>query len=600
MAATLGYPTHILVERRLFLKLAVGALASSAAACAKPCAPPTLPLASGRKVVDAHCHAFNASDLSPVRFVRYAHLQLYPEAADHPVSDVNNPDLLDSVIQALLVLVGASSAPTATAETRLLSGRAVGAGVDEVAAREQTVERLSRYIAERSDTDPADFDAPAPDRARALIQEAVFSLGLRGQDMAVSGGGFDPPARREIAAQFVDSADAGEAPVAAGLMDVPQLFRWLQLFRRHRHCLVDELTARHRRAGWNPVLLTPAMVDYGYWLEEQPTSSLADQVEVWEAIAARDGGPAVHAYVAFDPLREALRRAGRIREPEAPLALVERALLNHGCLGVKLYPPMGFSAVGNAERDFSRIPFSVKVLERRFGSVTEDQERARSRELGAELDAAMADLFSLCERLDAPVLAHGGPGNAISRNAGELSDPWRWSGLFQSPRPTRPLRVLLAHYARFTDRSHDPAGEAGQESAPYSQTHEAAFQRLLNLPGAGSVMVDMSHLTQVIGLAGEDRESLLSNLRQFLPIARDRLVFGTDWTMLGLQRGEQGYDSAVESAFSDAGLDGPAMDALLAHNFVRFAGLRPGEASRLRLDAFHASRGRASRLDVLD
>lgn len=593
------------MRRRDFATVTVGAGLGLVAGCAKPCPPPSLPLSGGGVMVDAHCHAFNASDLSPTRFIRQAFLELYPEAAEPPpVSGVEKPDLLDGVISAVLAIVGAQSAPKAHDERRLLRGQglALPSAGDDARATRQVTERLADYIAEPPSAEVSDPTAPASDRARTLIYDTVVRAGAGGEMAPVSGGGgYDRATRLRIAERFLAASGTGAVPVAARSIDVGQLFKWLPLFRQYRHCLVDDLTARHRRAGWNPVLITPAMVDYGYWLDEQPRSSLASQVAVWAQIAARRGGPAVHGYVAYDPLRAVLHRRGLIREPISPLALVEQALLRDGFLGVKIYPPMGFSATGNATRDFTKIPIPVRVLKRRFGAVAPDDFDARSAELGAELDEAMEDLFKLCEAIDAPIMTHGGPGQASSLNAGRLSDPWRWRPVFERPRPTRPLRVMLAHYGSFEDPSYDPAASGSLEPPlPYERTYEAALERFIGLPGAQSVVIDMSMFTEGIALRGADRQRMIDYFKQLYPAMRGRVVFGTDWTMLGIQKGEERYDAEFQNFLAACDLDVPQQRAVLGENFIRFAGLARGERSRARLDDFHARLGQPDRLAPLD
>jgi hypothetical protein len=55
------------------------------------------------------------------------------------------------------------------------------------------------------------------------------------------------------------------------------------------------------------------------------------------------------AIVPFDPLRQVAHRLGKATAgDDEPMALVTEAVERRGCVGVKLYPPMGFAALGNA------------------------------------------------------------------------------------------------------------------------------------------------------------------------------------------------------------------------------------------------------------
>src|SRR5262245_13527807 len=133
--------------------------------------------------------------------------------------------------------------------------------------------------------------------------------------------------------------------------------RWALLYTRHRYELAEELDQLHGRVGQKSrlVLMTPAIVDFSKWLEDEDQLSIEQQVDVMARVACRRDGPRVHGFVGFDPLRQALydhhQRKGGDKDP---MAVVSRAIEVHqilvgnstkttgGFIGVKLYPPMGF------------------------------------------------------------------------------------------------------------------------------------------------------------------------------------------------------------------------------------------------------------------
>jgi hypothetical protein len=567
----------------------------------------------GPPVVDAHCHTFNAKDLSPARFLRYAFLELYPGPNETlSVSGVEDRDVFDGVIEALLGLVGASLAPTAKAELAYLNRRTGGdpAALHDAEQDAQTTARLAAFLKDRPPAPPQDEEVDYRQRGRALVYFGVLeSVGAA----APVSGRLDAVERQDIADRFVRGAFERTAEVSGRSFDLWQALKWISLFRRYRHVLVDDLTLRHRSAGWNPVLLTPAMVDFARFVREEPASPLADQAKVWARIAKLPGGPAVHGYMAFCPLRQALHLHSvhaRLRAGPEPLALIREALTVQGFLGVKLYPPMGFQAVDNVGRDLSRYPFSDDVLRDRFGDLPLPRLRAAAADLAREIDEALGGLYDLCSELDAPIMAHGGPGNAIKRYYGELSDPWLWRPLFETPRH-RPLRIMLAHYGSFKDPSIDPAGLTTawpdpETPIPIPRTKEAAILRYLRAAQAQSgvaptVAVDMSMFAEAIEAKGPARTRIVSAFGEFVRNGgEDHIVFGTDWTMLGLVKGERGYDAAVRDFLTEAGLTDAQITKALGGNFIRFAGLARGGASRRRLDAFNASYGQPDRLAALD
>jgi hypothetical protein len=134
------------------------------------------------------------------------------------------------------------------------------------------------------------------------------------------------------------------------------------LYTRNRYELAEELDQLHGKVGQKSriVLMTPAIVDFSKWVEDEDQLSIEEQVDVMARIACRRDGPRVHGFVGFDPLRQALYDHHQ-RKPtdKDPMAVVRGAIevdrildgtltkTTGGFVGVKLYPPMGFRAIDN-------------------------------------------------------------------------------------------------------------------------------------------------------------------------------------------------------------------------------------------------------------
>jgi hypothetical protein len=593
-------------RRSVLTAACAGALAS----CATP---PSWAISSRGGLIDAHCHLFNVKDLSAVRFIAYTILHQYPEAARQfalqaGFTGPDDPTFLDRIIGVALALVGARRAPSARRElaflTRQTAELALIGDEDEAPIpleqeRDSVIETATRLLG--GDGLVGDAEAEAVMR-ELIVQSGGGPVGLEPSLLFA----LPEEERRAIArrALALDDRDqvVDETSTEAGLVGRPFYFPGLIDFvvqlKRYRHKLVDELADRHAREGNVPALLAPAMVDFGRWLVEdpQPTSDLAAQVAVWREISRRREGPAVHGYVGFCPLREVLhRRASDLAE--SPLQLVQRALDTHGFLGVKLYPPMGFSATGNGERTAQDPPFSREVLELVFGTVPQNQVAARSRELGTALDEALGDLYALCEAplRRAPIIAHGGNSVGAGPRTGELADPFYWSGVFD--RPNGPA-VMLAHFGGFSYRTADPRSPAPTSpvwpGVPYEHTWEAWLGRYIKTNPCKPVFADLSMLTEVLpgGALGRTRAGFQRLVKE-APDIVDHLVFGTDWTMLAQAKGANRYDAKVidflRSIFrTDADTDGEgAIEKILRGNFLRYAGLRQDSAAYDRLQAVY-------------
>src|SRR5262249_32601471 len=99
--------------------------------------------------------------------------------------------------------------------------------------------------------------------------------------------------------------------------------------------LAEELNQLHGKMGQKSrlVLMTPAIVDFSKWLEDEDQLSIEQQVDVMARVACRRDGPRVHGFVGFDPLRQALydhhQRKGGDKDP---MAVVRRAIEVHQIL----------------------------------------------------------------------------------------------------------------------------------------------------------------------------------------------------------------------------------------------------------------------------
>lgn len=197
------------------------------------------------------------------------------------------------------------------------------------------------------------------------------------------------------------------------------LFSWARLLHDSRVSITDRyLTLYGRQDSRGGVAFAaPALIDYDYWVQDCPkseASSLDQQVKLHGELSKRYSDKiAIHGYVPFDPLRQIRLDRGisdrpnsRSRGPDtattcpdlgkelAGIALLEEAISEHGFLGAKLYPPMGFRAAGNKLLPNSDFPqWTQKGL-------NPDET------IGDVLDSTLYDFYRKCVELDIPILAH--------------------------------------------------------------------------------------------------------------------------------------------------------------------------------------------------
>lgn len=612
-----------MVSRRAVLGTGVGALLG---ACARTSAPPPLP-APPNAMIDAHCHLFNVKDLSAVRFISYVVLEHFPELAvgngldpsDAKSLAPEDPTFTDRLIALLLLLVGAQRAPSATAELALLQrSNAKIAQPDAVAAlaedevelsQDAIVERIANLVRGQS----FGADPQVEDRLRSILLQAAEVPSMIGR----------PPeritpeqstllAKRALAASF---GPQSKSSLLGADRNLGSLFNFIAQLRRHRHALVDELTELHARNGQGPLLLAPAMVDFGRWLRDDPRegSTFAQQTAVWRQISLRPTGPAVHGYVGYCPLRQVLfdRGAfgpdGRILTDckEDPYALVEHALNERGFLGVKLYPPMGFRPSGNVERRPEsgscpipgNAPYPKKILKDVFGKAgeTTDELEQQMAELGRLLDDALNRIYTLCGGLGAPIMAHAANSVAANREYGTLADPFFWRPVFD--RPDAPA-VMLAHFGGFSYVSADPEGGgaalaasalcASRPAPPdFDHSWEASLARYILANPAKPVFADISMFVEILDTAHQ--APILAHFQRLKHDYADmasHLIFGSDWTMLAQDRRASRYTGTVR-AFLGQVFDPGEVEAIMRRNFLRYAGLADRGASFRRVSRIY-------------
>ncbi len=317
-------------------------------------------------------------------------------------------------------------------------------------------------------------------------------------------------------------------------------------------------------------LMLPSLVDYDWPLASgvATATSRLTQIELMGEIAIATGGR-VHALAPFDPMREVAFRRGLAAD--GALDLVKLAVDRHGCAGVKLYPPMGFAAYGNASKppDFWRRPWLPTWMSEST--------------IGAEIDDAMAGLFSYCQGADVPVMAHANVSNGPAGDFEELAGPAGWAlALANYPK----LRVSFGHFG-------------GAPTVTESLKRARAFTALMK--DRRSAFADAGFYVEVVG---RNSTRLLEALEQLYretvehgdAALANRFMYGTDWLMTLTDGGVDRYlDQFIDlfeklerqPSFRRARVQN-LTEKFLGVNAVQWLGLRRSDATRDRLDRFYA------------
>ncbi|MCC2689459.1 MAG: hypothetical protein K0S21_2262 [Rhizobiaceae bacterium] len=499
-------------------------------------------------IIDIHAHVFNARDVPVVGFLQQVILRDAHAAPD--------PGLVSTATLKLLKFILLAGAPSPAEELAELVGappvsrrletplaedeRAVAAAIDRYRAE------LGRQTAGLATTRREEEE---------LLDRIEAELGLPA-GTPPEPGGLTPPGKdgEELAARIY-TARPGEA--AGFLRDsrLLQTIRWAGLLTRRRGDMLDRLVGLYGGEARTRVFV-PALVDFERWFQASESVSAAeDQIAVMSALARRRADAVILNFAPFCPLRAALER----EDGRDPLATLRWAVADMGFAGVKLYPPLGFAPTGNDDATLAGLP------------------RAPAGG-GAALDAELDAFYAWCVASDVPVTAHA----TNTQDAGICSalqaSPARWRPVLQR----HALRLNLAHFGGFGEEMGaafcvDPEGVDWER-------HGARL--MADAPG---VHVDLSYWSEAALPGSLRRADVLEKLTALLvefPVLRTRLLYGSDWTMIGREPRHEGYLEATMRALADAGLDEAGKAAVMGGNARSFLGLDGATMQRQRLARF--------------
>lgn len=542
-------------SRRTFIASLAAMLAPlSANAATEPLCPtdPSISDPSAPLTIDTHAHFFNGSDLQIRAFLSGTAVgkdsELYPLV-----------NAMGSVLQTL----GWHLAPSAKDEMRAIASYAASLKncASPVEARTVAMPSFQEGYAIGSDQlrTAAEVLYQAPSGASVLGPKGSRTgLGAVIDDLPKTYDEYEQ--RRNSGASVM-----GSHPTLSGYV------RFILHNFNHRHVnAIDYLTTYSKNSPRKIDLVVSSMVDYDWWLakgKSTPTS-LSEQVDLMAEISILLGGR-MHGFVSFCPFREAMT-IGSDGMGDS-LRLVKKAVETRGFIGVKLYPPMGFAPLGNK---------GLKVWKGKPGLPA----AAADPDFGKRLDAAMRSLFAYCLANEVPIMAHTNHSNGPWEDFKALAGSQYWSLALQA---FPGLRVSFGHF-----------GDTDLEDHGGAKTRE--FLKLIS-PTSGSAgantYADSSYFAGVL-----TNQTKISQTLQALYAASDnnvlfeRIMYGTDWTMILPQRNVDRYLSDFTDVMRRIEKDQPSItarqtslsNAFFGKNAVQYLGLAAGQPNRRRLETFYA------------
>jgi predicted TIM-barrel fold metal-dependent hydrolase len=562
------------------------------------------------RIIDAHCHVFNAADLPIEGFAKKIMVPKSAQTGELVARFADYPGALEALVHAITVQVK-RAAPDMQTEIDTIDEFEREPGKKPTNAWRQDEDRRhlrsalqliwfnSDIFSERplSLTDGIALEVALEEIRLFLFQQIHEEFGkpvLTAEDRDVLSG-LTP---------FQVDAMADELYSREDLLG--RYIRWALLYTRNRYELAEELDQLHGKIGHKSriVLMTPAIVDFSKWLEDEDQLSIQDQVDVMTRIACRRGGPRVHGFIGFDPLRQALYDHHR-RSPADmdPMAVVRRAIevnqivvgdstrTTGGLVGVKLYPPMGFRATDN--RHLPDATFNEPAYLR-------SPDTGLGSQIGGKLDAALSKLYTWCSANNVPIMAHTSHSFGPSSDYEGRADPIFWADVIkQNAFPQ--LRINLAHFGHFN--------KAVQYPRPQNYVDECWEWTVGKiLTSSAEVYADISSLGEILK-TGSSRKIVecMKAFKEHFPNSDERLLYGTDWSMIAQEErfpklfSSKPFPDLMILFLRAVGYDDAQIEGIMFRNAVRFLGLGKAEvekfeekSTRGRLEKFYAAHNLSS------
>lgn len=507
--------------------------------------------AKPQRYFDAHTHFFNARDVPVAGFLS--------KSVAH---SIKNPKIRELVI-ALAPIAEALSklAPTPKLEfddlcsapsLKALSLQDANDALDREIEqrRDRTAEELYGEIVRRSERIPALVNGATSDaKARgpnALRNQATsFSKDFVVEALRDGGALRDRDTNR-LVPQRISELSTEEALVAS----IKGALQFVGFMLAPRHHNLRTYIKRNAQHSPNLPLsgCFAAMVDLNYWLDCPAKSShMEDQVRLHEQLALLSQGFML-PLVGYNPWVD-------IKERKASLDLVERAVKKHGCVGVKIYPPMGFHPFNNAG-------MPIETSEKRPDLI--------------ELDERLASLYELCDSLGVPVMAHANESNGRDASHDALGGVAGWKALRDGEGTVKAnIKSLFVNAGHFGGAEVHPDGDWSDE-----------FVKLMRVSGRLNVFSDLGYWNELLvgnpeagQTAADVAKKLQRELSTSLPdggTVADRVMFGSDWHMLSKEPGWEFYANGVAAVIRDMDPSGAFTNKILGGNALACFGLHKG------------------------
>jgi predicted TIM-barrel fold metal-dependent hydrolase len=492
--------------------------------------------------IDAHCHAFNGSDLQVEKFLRLVAAPTFSGPLRKLVEFLAFP-LQRSVWK---------HAPHADKEVERLGKFSTGP-----ALAKDSIELLAPVYGDLvqetnknySEEFSQELKTPEGQKFLGAYKEYLDSVTVQNPGAA--------QATQALRSEFdslrephglIQQLEREKTFSDYSIASIFTFIRWFYAYRfEHCYYLLRNYGCDHGSIR----LIAPALVDYDYPLgagKSPAPSPLIDQFKVMARIAEIFQGR-VFPYLPFDPWRMA---AG----DDTVFKAARDYVANGAAIGFKIYPPMGFAPLGNTKVS---VPASWPTTPH----------------FAEDLDKAMRQFWEVAAGLDAPVLAHSGMSNGPESDRIGLGSPDNWKWVFKE---YASARVCFGHFG-------------GEELLKSANHWPLGFSQLVS--GHPNAYGDISYFENALSQSTSTSTALKGRLSDFmkLPGVNDKMIYGSDWEMLAIEAHAELYLEKIRDLLSDQKyFNSDVPRKVFGLNAQQFLGLHPSQRSRDRLEKFYKAR----------
>ena len=371
-----------------------------------------------------------------------------------------------------------------------------------------------------------------------------------------------------------------------------RILRLVKRYRTYRYKNANQLikTFQHSKPkgkdGQGVDLFVAAFVDMGYWLNDFAISNIGSLSPVIGKVSRLHDGR-ILPFVAFDPLRNILEKGDA-------LTWVQDAILKHGFVGVKMYPPMGFQMSGNEALDKDvanwpdhlREPHKLKFpryikQEGRQGDVL--AELPKPHEMGARLDKELHKLYRWCNDNHVPIMAHTNDSSSPKGRPKNRPHPDHWEELLKMY-PN--INFNMGHFGGCDDVARN--GPTADDYCGNTCAEPNWTTQIVNMMSTNkNLFADFSNFHQVSKSGFKDQiiAGLQALLEQDGGILKSRLLYGSDWFMGTGRKDNDEYFSDMNTLLGEYFL--AEREAILGGNGLSYLGLDRNSETMQRLRKFH-------------